>query len=233
MRRRTRSVAAANAALNTLRARGQPLPPVVSAAGITLLSTDSRDSSDFSGRGTRIELTGRLARGWSLSVNYSRNRLEQTNIAADVNGFLADVKPDWEGNLTRLDDTPATVATFVRTRDATPSRDFVTNPATFNDVYGYSVSVIDAFNRGTGKAPFTHVGEMANAFTSYRFAEDAWSSSPRSRIGFGANYRGPAVIGYDCSQRRRRHPGPQRDHRQPDAWKTLPAAPGAGGRCAA
>jgi outer membrane receptor protein involved in Fe transport len=192
-------VNAANPALTTLRARGLPLPKVVSDAGITLLSTDSRDSSDFEGRGTEIEITGRLARGWSLSFNVSRNRLEQANIAADVNGFLAAVKPEWEGNQTRLNDTPATVATFVRARDGTPSRDFVLNPATLHDVYGYGLSVMDAFNRGTGKAPFTHVERMANAFTSYRFAEDAPAIVRRSRVGLGANYRGPAVIGYDSA----------------------------------
>src|SRR5688572_729845 len=188
---------AANAALTTLRARNLPLPEIVSANGIELLSTDSRDASDFIGRGTEIELTGRLTRGWNISVNYSRNQLEQSNILTDVNGFLAAVKPEWENSQTQLDDTPAAVATFVRNRDGTPQRDFVTNPATFADVYGYSLSVVEVFNRGTGKAPFTHVAEMANAFTSYRFADDAPSVLRRSRIGFGANYRGPAVIGYD------------------------------------
>ena len=79
-------------------------------------------------------------------------------VHADVNGFLAAVKPDWERSQTRLDDTPAAVATFVRTRDGTPSRDFVLNPATLNDVYGYAVSVMDPFNRGSGKAPFTRRG---------------------------------------------------------------------------
>ena len=192
--------AAANPALNTLRARGQPLPSIVSAAGITLLNNDSRDASDLYARGTEIEINGRLARGWNLSVNYSRNQLEQTNILSDVNLFLTAVKPDWEGNFTRVDDTsPAAVLNFIRTRDNTPSRDFVANPPTFNDVYAYSLSVVDGFARGTGKAPFTHVGEMGNAFTSYRFADDAPSVLRRARIGFGANYRGPAVIGYDSA----------------------------------
>jgi hypothetical protein len=190
---------AANAALTTLRARGLPLPEIVSAHGIELLSTDSRDASDFIGRGTEIELTGRLARGWSVSVNVSRNRLEQSNILSDVNSFLSVIKPEWESNRTTLDDTLPAVATFVRTRDGTPQRDFVTNPATFADVYAYSVSVVEVFNRGTGKAPFTHVAEMANAFTSYRFAEDAPSVLRRARVGIGANYRGPAVIGYDAA----------------------------------
>ena len=192
-------VNAVNPALTSLRAHGQPLPKVVSDAGITQLSTDSRDASDFEGRGTEIELTGRITRGWSVSLNLSRNRLEQSNIATDVNDFLAAVKPEWENSPVRIDSTPATVATFVRTRDGTPQRDFVTNPATLNDVYGYAVSVIDVFNRGAGKAPFTHVAKMANAFTSYRFAEDAPWWARRSRVGLGANYRGPAVIGYDAA----------------------------------
>ena len=193
-------VNAVNPALTTLRARNLPLPKVVSDAGLTQLSTDSRDASDFAGRGTEIELTGRITRGWSVSLNLSRNRLEQSNIATDVNSFLAAVKPEWEGNATTLDTTPATVATFVRARDGTPQRDFVNHPATLNDVYGYAASVIAVFNRGTGKAPFTHVARMANAFTSYRFAEDGPWLLKRSRIGLGANYRGPAVIGYDSAR---------------------------------
>ncbi len=190
-------LAAANAALNALRARGEALPGIVSAHGLTLLYTDSRDSSDFIGRGTEIELTGRLVRGWSVSVNLSRNRLEQSNIATDVNGFLAAVKPAWERGTALVNDTPAAVATFIRNRDGTPSRDFVANPATFADIYAYSVSVIDVFNRGTGKAPLTHVAQMANAFTSYRFSDGAPAIFQRARVGLGANYRGPAVIGYD------------------------------------
>lgn len=194
---RNQIVDAVNPALTTLRSRGLALPQVVASNGIELLNRDSRDSIDLDGSGTEIELTGRLSRGWSVSVNLSRNKLEQANIATDMNTVLAGLRPEWEGNRTTLETTPDTVATFVRGRDNTPQRDFVTNPATLSDVYGYAVSVIDSFNRGNGKAPLTHVGKMANAFTSYRFADDGPWILRRARIGFGANYRGPAVIGYD------------------------------------
>jgi len=193
-----RIVEAANFALTALSARGQALPGFVASKNITVLnSLNVRDATDFLGEGTEIELTGRLARGWSISVNLSRNRLQQSNIATDVNAFIAGVKPDWERSSARLDDTAANLATFVRNRDGTPQRDFVTDPATFADVYAYSASVIDVYNRGAGKAPFTHVSQMANAFTSYRFSDGAPSVLKRSRVGLGANYRGPAVIGYD------------------------------------
>ncbi len=191
--------AAANAVLTTLRARGQPLPPSVADAGITLLNTESqaRDASDLKGRGTEIEITGRLAPGWSITLNAARNELKQTNILSDSMAFVGSVKSAWENSRTTLDDTPAAVATFVRTRDGTPQRDFVTNPATFADVYAYSLSVAEPFLRGTGKSPFAHVGETFNAFTSYRFANDAPRFARGLRAGLGANYRGPAVIGYD------------------------------------
>ncbi len=190
---------ASNAALTTLRARGQPLPASVTAAGITLLNTESqaRDASDLAGRGTEIEITGRLAPGWSVTLNLARNQLKQANILSDSMAFLGSVKADWEKSTTRLDDTPAVVATFVRTRDATPQRDFVTNPATFADVYAYSLAVAEPFLRGTGKSPFAHVEQTFNTFTSYRFAADAPRFARGVRAGLGANYRGPAVIGYD------------------------------------
>ncbi len=193
---------AANAVLTTLRARGQPLPESVTAAGITLLNTESqaRDASDLQGSGTEFEVTGRLTAGWSVTLNVARNELKQANILSDSMAFLASVKSAWENNRTTLDDTPAAVATFVRTRDGTPQRDFVTNPATFADAYAYGLSVADPFLRGTGKSPFAHVATTFNAFTSYRFTE----GSPRwlrgARTGVGANYRGPAVIGYDAAK---------------------------------
>jgi hypothetical protein len=192
---------ASNAALTTLRARGQPLPASVTAAGITLLNTESqaRDASDLAGRGTEIEITGRLAPGWSITLNVARNELKQTNILSDSMAFLSSVKSEWERSTTRLDDTPAVVATFVRTRDGTPQRDFVTNPATFADVYAYGLAVAEPFLRGTGKSPFAHVGETFNAFTSYRFANDAPRFARGLRAGLGANHRGPAVIGYDAA----------------------------------
>jgi outer membrane receptor protein involved in Fe transport len=190
---------AANAVLTTLRASGRPLPASVTAAGITLINSESqaRDASDLAGRGTEIEITGRLTPGWSISLNAARNELKQANILSDSMAFLASVKSDWEGNSARLDDTPAVVATFVRTRDGTPQRDFVTNPATFGDVYAYGLSVAAPFLRGTGKSPFAHVEQTFNAFSSYRFTNDAPRFARGFRAGLGANYRGPAVIGYD------------------------------------
>jgi outer membrane receptor protein involved in Fe transport len=190
---------AANAALTTLRARGQPLPASVTAAGVTLLNTESqaRDASDLKGRGTEIEITGRLTAGWSITLNAARNELKQTNILSDSMAFLASVKSEWERSATRLDDTPGVVATFVRSRDGTPQRDFVTNPATFADVYAYGLSVADPFLRGTGKSPFAHVEQTFNAFSSYRFGTDGPRFARGVRAGLGANYRGPAVIGYD------------------------------------
>jgi outer membrane receptor protein involved in Fe transport len=192
---------ASNAVLATLRARGQPLPASVTAAGITLLNTESqaRDASDLAGRGTEIEITGRLTPGWSVTLNVARNELKQTNILSDSMAFLGSVKSDWERSAARLDDTPAVVATFVRTRDGTPQRDFVTNPATFADVYAYGLSVADPFLRGTGKSPFAHVEQTFNAFSSYRFGSDAPRLARGVRAGLGANYRGPAVIGYDSA----------------------------------
>ena len=195
-------VTAGNAVLATLRAHGQPLPASVTAAGITLLSASgdaARDSSELEGRGSEIEITGRLAPGWSVTLNVARNQLKQANILSNSMAFLRGVKADWEKSTARLDDTPAAVATFVRSRDGTPQRDFVTTPATFADVYAYSLSAADPFLRGTGKTPFAHVEQTYNAFTSYRFTNDAPRLARGARAGFGANYRGPAVIGYDAA----------------------------------
>lgn len=197
---RGQAVPALNAILNTLRARGQALPPSLVSAGVTLLEqVMSRETADYDGKGSEIELTGRLTQGWSISLNYSRNKLVLTNVAPDMNGFLATMKDGWDGNASLLIDTPATVATFVRTRDNTPGRDFVANPASFNDTYDYAVSVMDPINKASGKAPMAHIEERFNVFSSYRFDDAPWSILRRSRIGLGANYRGPAVIGYDAA----------------------------------
>jgi hypothetical protein len=192
---------ASNAVLATLRARGQPLPASVATAGITLLNTESqaRDASDLAGRGTEIEITGRLTPGWSITLNAARNQLKQSNILSDSMAFLGSVKSEWERSTARLDDTPAVVATFVRARDGTPQRDFVTNPATFADVYAYNLSAADPFLRGTGRSPFAHVEPTFNAFTSYRLPNEAPRLARGARAGLGANYRGPAVIGYDAA----------------------------------
>jgi hypothetical protein len=122
-----------------------------------------------------------------------------TDIAPDMKGFLAENKAAWDGNPTPLDTTPGNVATFVRTRDNTPGRDFVVNPATFNDAYDYVQSLIDIVNGGTGKPPLSFTGESFNAFTSYRFSDGAPALLRFARVGCGANYRGAPVIGYDTA----------------------------------
>lgn len=198
---RSQVVTALNSVLTALRVRGQALPPRLIEAGLTQLGTAAnRETADKEGEGTEIEIIGRISKGWSISLNYSWNQLVQTNIAPGLNGFLADVKGSWDGNPALLIDTPANVAAFVRTRDNTPSRDFVLNPASFNDVYAYAVSVMNFVNVSSGKPPLAQVESSFNVFTSYRFDEGAWSFLKRSRVGVGANYRGPRVIGYDATK---------------------------------
>lgn len=198
---RTQAVPALNAIIDTLVRQKAPLPPTLIAAGQTQLEgPTSRETIDGDGRGAEIEVIGRISRGLSVSLNYSRNRLVQTRIAPDMNGFLASVKGMWNGNLERLDNTPGTVATYVRARDNTPNRDFVLDPATFNDAYAYAVSVMDLVNVSEGKAPLSQIASSFNCFASYRFDNDAWFPLKRARAGVGANYRGPAVIGYDATK---------------------------------
>ena len=53
---------------------------------------------------------------------------------------------------------------YVRTRDNTPTRDFVLNPATFNDTFDYAQTVLDVVNQGEGgkpNAPLVGLGEGA------------------------------------------------------------------------
>jgi outer membrane receptor protein involved in Fe transport len=198
---RNQILQAVNAILTALQVRRQALPPSLTQAGLTQLGqVNRRETVAQDGKGTEIEVTGRIIKGWSASLNYSRNRLLQTNIAPGMNSFLAGVKGLWDRNPALLDDTPATVATFVRTRDNTPGRDFVLNPASFSDAYNYAVSVMTPANLAEGKAPLTQIETAFNVFTSYRFESEAWSILRQSRIGMGANYRGPAVIGYDATK---------------------------------
>ncbi len=189
-----------NTILTPLLQSGQPLPASLTAAGLRQLSTlKYRETVTSDGRGNEIEITGRLTPGWSVSLNYARPRIVLTDIAPDMKGFLAENKAAWDGNPTPLDATPGNVATFVRTRDNTPGRDFVVNPATFNDAYDYVQSLIDIVNGGTGKPPLSFTGESFNAFTSYRFSDGAPALLRFARVGCGANYRGAPVIGYDTA----------------------------------
>jgi hypothetical protein len=168
--------------------------------GITQVGTSKyRETVTSDGRGHEIEITGRLAPGWSLSLNYARPDIVFTDLAPSMKGFLAETKSAWDGSANPLDTTPATVATFVRTRDSTPGRDFVLNPATFNDAYDYVQSLVEIVNSGTGKPPLSFIGESFNAFTSFRFPEGAFLPLRQARVGFGANYRGPSVIGFHAA----------------------------------
>lgn len=196
---RGQGIPALNAVINTLVRTGQPLPASMTALGITQVGTSKyRETVTGDGRGNEVEITGRLAPGWSLSMNYARPRIAHTDLAPSMKRFLAEVKPTWDGSSYPLDTTPGTIATFVRTRDNTPSRDFVLNPATFNDAFDYVTSLVELVDRGDGKPPLSFVNESFNAFTSYRFSDGAPALLRQSRIGFGGNYRGPAVIGFDA-----------------------------------
>ncbi|MBI5689625.1 MAG: TonB-dependent receptor plug domain-containing protein [Verrucomicrobia bacterium] len=187
-----------NDVLTTLLRTGRPLPATLNTLGITQVGLSKyRETVTSDGRGSEIEITGRLAPGWSLSLNYARPEITFTDMAPSMAGFLAETKAAWDGNLSPLDSTRATVATFVRARDGTPSRDFVLNPATINDAYDYVMSLLETVYRGTGKPPLSFVGESFNLFSSYRFTDGAPMVLRGARVGGGANYRGPAVIGYD------------------------------------
>ncbi len=197
---RGQGVPVINDILTLLVRTGTPLPASLTALGISQVGTSKyRETVTSDGRGHELEITGRLAAGWSLSVNYARPRITFTEMAPSLAGFLAETKASWDGNPTPLDTTRGTVATFVRTRDNTPQRDFVLNPATIDDAYDYVQSLLDLVYRGTGKPPLSFTGESFNAFTSFRFADGVPAVLRGGRVGFGANYRGPAVIGYDAA----------------------------------
>ena len=197
---RSQGIPVLNTILTTLLRTSRPLPASLTTLGITQVGTSKyRETVTSDGRGNEIEITGRLAPGWSVSLNYARPEIVFTDLAPSMKGFLAETNATWNGSSAPLDSTPATVATFVRTRDNTPSRDFVLNPATFNDAYDYVQSLIDIVNYGTGKPPLAFTGESFNAFTSYRFPDGAPALLRFARLGLGSNYRGPAVIGFDAT----------------------------------
>jgi iron complex outermembrane receptor protein len=195
------AVPSINAVLNTLTVSGRPLPKKFAEAGVSEFLSTGRDRIDSKGDGAEIELVGRITKGWSVSVNGSRNNVRIANPAPDINQLLRDVERDWKGNATQLRETPDTVATFVRTRDATPSRDFAVSPATFNDAYESAASAVAQVNQQDGQAPHLHVRESLNFFTSYRFDDRAPGLLRHARIGFGGNYRAAPVIGFDAAHK--------------------------------
>ncbi|MEY4687926.1 MAG: hypothetical protein RIR76_1949 [Verrucomicrobiota bacterium] len=197
---RGQGVPVVNDVLTTLIRLNRPLPATMRDLGITQVGQSKyRETVTADGRGTELELTGRLAAGWNISVNYSRPRLVFTDLAPSMRGLLAANRAAWDGNATPLDSTRATVATFVRARDNTPARDFVLQPATLNDAYDYVQSLLDLVDRGDGKPPLSFTGESFNAFTSYRFGDGAHASLRGGRAGLGANHRGAPVIGFDAA----------------------------------
>ena len=197
---RGQGVPVVNDILTTLLRLNRPLPEMLRSLGLTQVGQSKyRETVTADGRGTEFEVTGRLAPGWSVSLNYSRPRLVFTDLAPSMRGLLADNRAAWDGNATPLDSTRATVATFVRARDNTPGRDFVLQPATLNDAYDYVQSLLDLVDRGDGKPPLAFTGESFNAFTSYRFGEGAPAWLRSARAGLGANHRGAPVVGFDAT----------------------------------
>ncbi len=199
---RTLAVPALQSIIDTLLIQGSALPKSMADLGIRQLQPleASREQADSAGSGFEIELTGEITRGWSVSVNYSRNKIALTNIGPAMNEFLAEVKGSWDGNPAPVNQTNGNVANFVRQRDNTPDRDFVLNPATFNDSYDYAADVIASVNAAEGQVPLQNVEESFNFFTSYRFAAEAPSMLKNSRIGLGGNFRAAPVIGYNIAQ---------------------------------
>ena len=185
------------AIVDTLLVLKRPLPASMVAAGVTAWSGGNGMTVDVKGKGTEIELVGRLGRGWSVSFNASEATQALSNVAPFQNGFFQETKPAWDGNATPLTDTPTAVQTYVRTRDNTPNRDFTLNPATINDAFDFAALMIDEINRSDGQQPLQQIERSINVFTSYRFAETGTRFLKGVRIGAGANYRSAPVIGYD------------------------------------
>ena len=185
---------------DTLLFLRQALPASMVAAGATSwLGGGIGMTVDVKGKGTEVDFTGRLTPGWNLSLNASETQLALGNIAPFHNAFFNETKSAWDGNATRLLDTPTTVQSYVRTRDNTPARDFVLNPATINDAYDFAALLRDEINRSDGQQPLQHTERSLNVFTSYRFAETAFRHLRGLRAGAGVNFRSAPVIGYDAA----------------------------------
>ena len=187
------------AIIDTLKLRGQPLPASMVAAGVDNWDAGNGHTVDSSGKGVEIELVGAITKNWSVTLNVSHNTLGLTNIAPFHNGFVAEVTPAWKGNLTPLAQTPTAVADYVITRDKTPARDFVLNPATINDTYEHIALQVASMNRSDGQRSLQNQAEHYNLFTSYRFAPQAPAFLRRMKTGIGCTYRSAPVIGYDAA----------------------------------
>lgn len=198
----TQMVPALQTIVDTMRILRQPLPKSMTDAGITEFSGSiSREVADTKAEGFEIEVVGRLGKGWSTSANFARTNMTLANLAPATRRFMAEVKGAWDGNPTLVDQTNGNVAAYVSARDNTPTRDFVLNPATFNDTYDYVQTVLDVVNRGEGQIPHAHVRDTFNFFTSYRFdTKEAPGILKAARVGFGGKYQSAPVIGYDTAK---------------------------------
>lgn len=191
--------------IDVLTDMGQPLPAIMTQAGITELRFDSRERTNIDGVGYEVELVGQIRENWSISLNYSKNDTTYTNPAPDYNRFLAATEGDWRGNMTPLvlsdgtNRTTVLVERYVTARDNTPNRDFDAEPATINDAYEFAVTVAEPMNITDGNTPTHNFSDSFNFFTTYRFLNDAPSILKAARIGIGGKYRAAPVIGYGAN----------------------------------
>lgn len=197
--RHRQMVRALNQVLETMNEVGDTLPQSLEVRGITELEDlNRRPVTDSDGSGTEFEVVGNLGSGWRVSVNYSRNEIEYSNLIPDMRSFLEETQGIWDNNNAEINQPPTgQLASFIRDRDATPGRDFDAEPATFNDAYDFAQSVMDQVDLSQGQAVHAHIFDSGNAFLSYRFQDDVPGFLKEGRLGFGANYIDGPVIGYD------------------------------------
>lgn len=185
--------------IDALKASGQALPASMVAAGASQWTGGNGHTVDSTGDGVEVELVGAISQRWSVAFNYSRNNLGLSNLAPFHNLFIQEVAAAWKGNDTPLLETTTQLATYVRTRDNTPGRDFAVQPATIADAYAFAALQVAEINRADGQQPMQFQRDSFNVFTSYRFGEAVPGWLRGLRVGGGANYRSAPVIGYNAA----------------------------------
>ena len=135
------------------------------------------DTRSTDSTGYEVDLTANLTRQWRLAFNFNRTRTRESDLFPTIRAYHAANRATFAAQASRAVDT----VTFNGARPTV----------------GENLTAIDnqiaADTSTEGQSPRRHRENAANVFSNYRFDQGALKGVS---LGFGAQYRGGAVVGY-------------------------------------
>lgn len=141
------------------------------------------DSQDLEGKGYEFELTANLTSQWRTSFNWGIIKQITTNQNPRTVAYTAQHLATWQAASAMELDRSGTTLTTPTVGGALQNANFI----------------LDAILAGNGNIRRGLREHSGNIFTNYTFARD--SKLRGFSFGFGVNYRGKNVVGYDPTRR--------------------------------